>query len=111
MEKLTETPLHVAATRPALLWGMPLELAAFFIICFGVITVIAHNALYGLVVVPMWWGASLLVRRDYNAIRVTFIWLLTSAFALDSHLWGGASISTLPIKPPARPRGIAPHAW
>ena len=111
MEKLTETPLHVAATRPALLCGMPLELAAFFFVSFGVITVIAHNALYGLVVVPVWWAAHLLVRRDYNAIRVTFLWLLTSACALDSHLWGGASISTLPIKPSKRPRGMAPDAW
>lgn len=112
MEKLAETTLHVAATRPALLWGMPLEMAAFFFVAFGVITVACHNFVYGLVVAPVWWGAHFLVRRDYNAIRVTFLWLLTAAFALDSHLWGGASVSPLPIKvAKGRARGMPPHAW
>ncbi len=112
MEKLAETTLHVAATRPALLWGMPLELAAVFIMAFGIITVACHNFLYGGVVIPLWWAAHLLVRRDYNAIRVTFLWLLTAASALDSHLWGGASVAPLPIKPSKRnPRGMSPHAW
>lgn len=112
MEKLAETTLHVAATRPALLWGMPLELAALFFTSGGVLAVASHNFLYAGAVIPLWWAAHLLVRRDYNAIRVTFLWLLSAAPALDSHLWGGASIAPLPIKPSKRSsRGMSPDAW
>lgn len=111
MEELAETTLHVAATRPAMLWGLPLQLAIVFFISFGVIAVVMHNMLYGAAVGPIWFSASLLVRRDYNAVRVTALWLRTSASALDSHLWGGASSSPLPIKLSKRARGISADAW
>jgi type IV secretion system protein VirB3 len=111
MEDLAETTLHVAATRPALLWGLPLQLAATFVIAFGVIAVAMHNMLYGAVLAPLWFAAGLLVRRDYNAIRVTALWLRTSASAFDSHIWGGASVSPLPVKTSKRARGISDDAW
>ncbi len=106
-QALNVTPLHVAATRPAMLWGLPLQLVAAFVVAFGITAVAMHNALYGMWLVPLWGASALLVRRDYNAVGVSFLWLRTSAFALDSHLWGGASISPLPINLPSRPRGIA----
>ncbi len=103
--------LHVAATRPAMLWGLPLQLAVVFFMGFGVVGVSMHNALYGLTLAPFWAAPRLLDRRDYNAVRVTGLWLRTSASALDSHLWGGASVSPLPVKTSKRARGFAADAW
>ncbi len=103
--------LHVAATRPAMLWGLPLQLALVFFVAAGVTGVAMHNALYDVAILPPWVAARLLVRRDYNAVRVTFLWLRTSASALDSHLWGGASVSPLPVKLSKRTRGLSADAW
>jgi type IV secretion system protein VirB3 len=111
VEELTQTTLHVAATRPALLWGLPLQLASVFIVAFGMIAVVMHNLLYGAVLVPLWFAAGLLVRRDYNAVRVFGLWLRTSASAFDSHLWGGSSVSPLPVRPSKRARGMSDDAW
>lgn len=111
MEELAETTLHVAATRPAMLWGLPLQLALVFFMAAGVTAVAMHNALYAVVVLPIWLAASLLVRRDYNAVRVTGLWLSTTGSALDSQLWGGASTSPLPVRISRRARGFSSDAW
>ncbi len=108
-EELTEATLHVAATRPALLMGLPIELGALFIVTAGICGVL--NLFYIPIMLPLWFGAMLLVRRDYNAPRVVLLGLRGPGIALDSATWGGASVSPIPKKLPTRYRGTAPDAW
>jgi type IV secretion system protein VirB3 len=108
-DTLTETTLHVAATRPAMVMGLPIDL--FAILAMGTTFVGIVSMFYMPLTIPVWWAASLLVRRDYNAPRVFLLWAKGPGFALDSGLWGGASISPFPIKPDRRYRGITPDAW
>jgi type IV secretion system protein VirB3 len=110
MEPLTEDPLHVAATRPALLWGLPLPLALVLFVSGAEIQVAVHG-LAGVawalaIVVPLWIAARFLVARDYNAIGVAVLWLNTSARGLDSADWGGASVAPLPVRSRRGPRDM-----
>jgi type IV secretion system protein VirB3 len=110
MEPLAEDPLHVAATRPALLWGLPLPLALVLSVAGAEIQIAAHG-LMGVawalaLVVPCWVIARLLVARDYNAINVLVLWANTAARGLDSSLWGGASVAPLPVRARQGPRGM-----
>ena len=110
MEPLANDPLHVAATRPTLMWGLPLPLAlALFVI--GAEVQVVLKGLAGVawalaLVAPVWIAARFLVARDYNAVGVAVLWANTSARALDSADWGGASIAPLPISSAGGSRGM-----
>jgi type IV secretion system protein VirB3 len=106
-EQLDETPLFVAATRPALIWGLPLGLWVLFIMVLALIMIIAQNPLYEIGMIPVWFVIRLLVRYDYNAVRIGSLWLQTKARSFDAHHWGGASPTPFPIRPPKYSRGIA----
>ena len=106
MEPLEEVPLFVAAPRPALVAGMPIGLAVAFLMAFALIMIFGENPLYELVLVPVWFGARLLVRYDYNAVRIVALWLQSSARSIDAHRWGGASPAPFPLRRSHRPRGI-----
>jgi len=107
MEPLEASPLFVAATRPALVAGMPIGLAVAFMMAFALIMIFGENPLYELVLVPVWFGARLLVRYDYKAVRIVALWLQSSARSINAHRWGGASPAPFPIRHTRRPRGIA----
>lgn len=99
MEDLEEVPLFVAATRPALIAGLPLGVAVAFIMLGGIIMILGQNPLYEVALLPLWIAARALLRYDYNAVRILTLWLRSSAFSIDAHLWGGASPSPFPVKP------------
>jgi type IV secretion system protein VirB3 len=107
MEPLEASPLFVAATRPALVAGMPIGLAVAFMMAFALIMIFGKNPLYELVLVPVWFGARLIVRYDYNAVRIIALWLQSAARSIDAHRWGGASPAPFPVRTGRRPRGIA----
>ena len=105
-ERLEEDTLYVAATRPALYAGVPLPVAGFFMMLAGFIIVILQNPLYLLILLPLWAGAKIVVSRDYNAVNVVLLFLLTAGRGVDGPAWGGASVSPNPIKVPSRGRGM-----
>jgi type IV secretion system protein VirB3 len=109
MEELDEAMLFVAATRPALLLGLPFGIVVLFLVALGLIMVILENPFYELFLIPVWFIARQLVRYDYNAVRVFFLWADGKGRSFDAHNWGGASPASLPIRL-ARWRGIA-GAW
>ena len=106
MEKLDEDTLFIAATRPALFAGIPLPLGGAFLMLAGFIVVIFKNPLYEMLMIPLWFGARVLVSRDYNAVNVVFVAFRTSWRAIDKSTWGGASVSPNPVKVPKRGRGM-----
>lgn len=105
-ERLEESTLYIAATRPALFAGVPLPVAGMFLMAAGFIIVLLKNPFFEILMVPVWVGARFLVARDYNAANVIFLWLRTAARGVDGNIWGGATVSPNPVKIPARGRGM-----
>ena len=106
MERLEEETLYLAATRPALFAGVPLPVAGAFMMLSGALIIFLQNLLYELVMIPLWFGARIMVSRDYNMVNVAVLFLRTSGRSIDNGAWGGASVSPSPIRPPKRPRGM-----
>jgi type IV secretion system protein VirB3 len=106
-DRLEDTTLYIAATRPALFAGVPLPIAGLFLMLAGFVIIFLQNPLYELMMLPLWFGARVIVARDYNAVSVVLLWLRTAARGVDGPVWGGASVSPNPIKVPPRGRGIA----
>ena len=104
--RLEENTLYLAATRPALFAGVPLPVAGAFLMLAGFVIVILQNPLYEAIMLPLWLGARVVVARDYNAVNVVYLWLLTAARGIDGPAWGGASVSPNPIQVPPRGRGM-----
>lgn len=99
MEPIQRDPLFVAATRPALFLGLPVEMAVAFILAIGLIMIFGHDPLYELALIPLWVGARLLVRYDYNGPRVAWLWFRSKARGFrEQQLYGGSSPSPFPIK-------------
>jgi len=104
-DDLAEQVLHVAATRPALLWGVPFPLAILIIQITGIVGVFHWAG--PLVGPPLWVLAAILVRRDYNMPGIVLLWWNTSARCWDAEIWGGSTVSPFPVHMPKRLRGIA----
>lgn len=106
MEALETDTLYLAATRPAMFMGVPLAVGAILLMAAGLIVVILKNPLYLAVMLPLWLAARELVARDYNAVGVVLLYLRTAGRSVDSHKWGGASVSPNPIRIHNRGRGM-----
>ena len=106
MERLDEDTLYLAATRPALFAGVPLSMAGAMLMMAGFVIVIFKNPFAELVMLPLWYGARILVSRDYNAVRVVGLFLLSSGRSLDGADWGGHSVSPHPIRVGSGGRGM-----
>lgn len=105
--RLETATLFVAATRPALILGLPIGVFAILLMLLALIVVFSHNPLWGGVVIPVWFAAQLLVRYDYNAVRVAGLWLQTKCRSIDTPVWGGASPAPFPVRPEKHARGVA----
>jgi type IV secretion system protein VirB3 len=106
MERIDENTLYLAATRPALFAGVPVAVAGIILMSAGLVIVVGQNPLYELIMLPLWSGARMLVSRDYNAVHVVWLFLLSAGRSLEGPDWGGASVSPHPIKVAARGRGM-----
>ena len=99
MSERQRDPLFVAATRPALFLGLPIEMAVAIIMIGAMIVIFGHNPFYLTLVLPLWFGARWLVRYDYNAPRVAWLWFRTKATgAGENQAWGGPSPAPFPMK-------------
>jgi type IV secretion system protein VirB3 len=106
MEPLEADTLYLAATRPAMFMGVPLNLGAMLLMLAGLVVVLFKNPLYLTIMAPLWLAARELVARDYNAVGVVLLYLRTAGRSVDSKRWGGASVSPAPIHDRHRGRGM-----
>nr|UVY99421.1 type IV secretion system protein VirB3 [Agrobacterium fabrum] len=96
-DRLEESTLYLAATRPALFLGVPLTLAGLFMMFAGFVIVIVQNPLYEVVLVPLWFAARLIVERDYNAASVVLLFLRTAGRSIDSAVWGALLLAQIQL--------------
>ena len=106
MPRLDEDVLYLAATRPALFAGVPLAVAGVMLMLAGLLIVLLQNPLYELTMPPLWFGARVIVARDYNTVNVLLLFLRTAGRSLDHPAWGGKTVSPNPIRVSSRGRGM-----
>ncbi len=106
MEPLETDTLYLAATRPAMVMGLPITIAAILLMLSGFVVVLFKNPLYLAVIVPIWFATRELVARDYNAAGVLMLYLRTAGRSVDARKWSGASVSPNPIRVTRRGRGM-----
>lgn len=105
MHELQAEPLFVAITRPALIWGVPLEAFSLSAIVAVGASFVATGALVAFV--PMWVLALLvckvLAAKDPLIFAERFAWMLTltSPFGANTSggYWGCSSMSPLAFAP------------
>ena len=106
MEPLETDTLYLAATRPAMVYGVPLTVFAILLMVAGFIIVLMRDPLYLLLMVPLFYATREVVARDYNAIGVVLLYLRTSGRSVDTRQWGGASVAPFPVRIRNRGRGM-----
>jgi type IV secretory pathway VirB3-like protein len=89
--------LAIPDTRPQMWLAVPFELAIMFGMAFFAIDTQMHSIFKGLLVLPLWIVAALLVKRDINGVRVFMVRLRLAMLLLDAHRWGGLSASPWPL--------------
>src|SRR5215469_9300799 len=93
-------PLFLALTRPPImpLLGLPHGLALFFIVAGAETVILTKGFITLMALFPLWAGATLYVRNDWNAMRVLGLFLRSKVKSVDVHRWGGASLSPFPLR-------------
>ena len=96
-ERLTEDPLFLACTRPAMILGVPMEAMGVNVIVSGVVFLVGGSLLYLLVAPALHLVFRAICRADHNAFRLLFVYVDTKGRARNGALWGGSSTSPLPV--------------
>jgi len=100
---LTEDVLFLACTRPALVWGVPMEAMGLNLIASASLFLAAGSPAWLLAAPALHLVARAICRADPNAFRVLRLWLETRGRARNARLWGGASPTPLPLRPRREP--------
>ena len=94
---LTEDPLFLACTRPAMIAGVTMEAMGLN----GMATMIAFigsGSFWALLVGVVVHGVCRqIVRVDHNAFRILAAWAETRGRCRNTHVWGGASVTPLAL--------------
>lgn len=104
-ERLVEHPLFLACTRPAMVFGVPMEAVGVNVIASSLIFLVGGSLAYLLVAPALHGVFRAICLHDHNAFRILFVWADTKARARNGRIWGGSSCTPLafPI------RGILGH--
>lgn len=108
-EELTEDPLFLACTRPAMWRGVPLEAVALNGMATGIVFVMMGNPFYLLTGVVVHGAVRALVRHDCNLFNTLRLWAETKARARNTERWGGSSVSPRPLGPARTAREVRIH--
>ncbi len=108
--RLTEDTLFLACTRPAMVWGVPIEAMAGNAMLTSLVFILMKNPLYGVVGIGLHVVFRALADRDHNGFRVLFLWLETKGRSRNGSLWGGSSASPLDLRPVRQAWELRVHA-
>lgn len=106
---LTEDTLFLACTRPAMWQGVPMEAVGINMMATSIFFVVMSNPLYMLIGVVNHYAIRAMISRDYNMFTTLRLWADTKARARNTDLWGGSSVSPLPLRAAKKPREVRVH--
>src|SRR5690606_1033434 len=95
--RLTEDPLFLACTRPAMVMGVPMEAMGVNVIVSGVVFLAGGSLLYLLVAPAVHLVFRSVCRADHNAFRLLYLYIDTKGRTRNGSLWGGSSATPLPV--------------
>lgn len=105
-ERLTEDPLFLACTRPAMVMGVPMEAMGVNVILSGVVFLVGGSLLYLLVAPALHLVFRAICKADHNAFRLLFVYVDTKGRARNGVTWGGSSPTPLPVVRRLTPQGL-----
>lgn len=88
-------PLFVAATRPAMKWGVTLDGLILGVGIVGIVMIGTGNPLTLLLYIPVHGVMYLLCLRDPRTFRLIFLWVGTKMKSLGWRHWGAATATPL----------------
>ncbi|MFV1761486.1 VirB3 family type IV secretion system protein [Phaeobacter sp. A90a-4k] len=97
-ERLNNDKLYLALTRPAMVFGVPLEAAFISVFVGGLAMIIGDSIFYLVLAVPLIVISHFIVKRDQNAFRILFRFFDTGAKCRNRAHWGGSSPSPLRVR-------------
>lgn len=107
---LTEDTLFLACTRPAMVWGVPIEAMAINAMLTSLVFILMKNPLYGAIGIGLHVVFRALASRDHNAFRVLLLWVETKGRSRNGSYWGGSSVSPAELRPVRRAWELCVHA-
>ena len=108
-DALTQDTLFLACTRPAMWHGVPLEALAINVMVTGIVFVLMSNPFYLLIGIVVHYAIRALISHDYNIFKTLRLWADTKGRARNKDLWGGSSVSPLPLRPARHAREVRIH--
>lgn len=97
-ERLTEDPLFLACTRPAMVAGVPMEAMGLNIIVTATIFLAAHGLGWLLIAPAIHLVFRAICKHDHNAFRVLWLFVDTKGRARNGAIWGGSSTTPLQVR-------------
>ncbi|MEP3329832.1 VirB3 family type IV secretion system protein [Sedimentitalea sp.] len=95
---MNQDRLYLALTRPAMLFGVPMEAACISVLIGGLAMIIGDSIAYLILIIPLLAMSHVIVKRDQNAFRILFRFFDTGAKCQNRAHWGGSSLSPLQIR-------------
>jgi type IV secretion system protein VirB3 len=105
-ESITQDVLFLACTRPAMWQGVPLPGVMLNFVATMMLFIMVMNPLYMMIGVVVHIAMRTVVATDYNMFGMVFLWFETKLKARNTTLWGGSSISPLPLRPARKAREV-----
>lgn len=96
--RLTEDPLFLACTRPAMIAGVPMEAMGLNVILSATIFLAANSPRYLLIAPALHLVFRAICKHDPNAFRVLWQFVETKGRSRNAGLWGGSSATPLPLR-------------
>jgi type IV secretion system protein VirB3 len=96
--RLTEDPLFLACTRPAMVAGVPMEAMGLNVMVTAVVFLVATSPAYLLIAPVTHLVFRAICKHDHNAFRVLWQFIETKGRARNGAVWGGSSPTPLAVR-------------
>jgi len=106
-ERLTEDVLFLACTRPAMVAGVPMEAMGINLILTATLVLAAHSPVYLITAAVIHLVFRAICKHDHNAFRVLWQFVETKGRARNRAIWGGSSMTPLPLARRFRERELS----
>ena len=87
----------LALTRPAMFWGVTLEVFAVNFVITGIAFVLSKSFICMAVGAVVHGLARLIMWHDVNQFRVLRVWTMTFGRSINRTYWGGSSASPIQV--------------
>jgi type IV secretion system protein VirB3 len=92
-----EDTLFLACTRPAMVLGVTMEAMGINVIFTTILFLVAGSIRYAVIGIAVHFMFRAIIWNDHNRFRVLLAWVETAGRMRNGSMWGGSTLSPLPI--------------